>query len=234
MGIVRSYWADLFAPVLFRARSSVVNWWFQQSYCDRKSRNRTCTLVQFCVVCPLLALHIGGMKDYHRIWVESHRLATIEFLEQALAAGFDIHHADGDRRNNSPDNLVLIYSGDHAKLHAGIKIMGERAARDHEAKVTKGREAYAARSSGESWRSIAVRIGACALNLAKRHAEAHGLAWPVPVPRAAPARPRRVQHHARLAGHLTPEELRNEERFREVLCRLNPLMPGDLNKVIGI
>ena len=40
-----------------------------------------------------------------------------EFLEQALEAGFDIHHMDVDHENNDPKNLVLMFGADHMMLH---------------------------------------------------------------------------------------------------------------------
>lgn len=40
-----------------------------------------------------------------------------DFLGQALRAGFDIHHMDGDHENNDPKNLVLMFGADHMMLH---------------------------------------------------------------------------------------------------------------------
>jgi hypothetical protein len=34
-----------------------------------------------------------------------------------LAAGADVHHRDGDRSNNAPDNLFALEHGEHSRLH---------------------------------------------------------------------------------------------------------------------
>ena len=34
-----------------------------------------------------------------------------------MKEGFDLHHLDGDRNNDSPDNIVLIEHRDHMSLH---------------------------------------------------------------------------------------------------------------------
>ena len=34
-----------------------------------------------------------------------------------IAAGFEVHHADGNHHNDDPKNLVLIEGVDHHKLH---------------------------------------------------------------------------------------------------------------------
>ncbi len=37
--------------------------------------------------------------------------------------GFDVHHLDGNKGNESPDNLVLIEHTDHMMLH-GSRMLG--------------------------------------------------------------------------------------------------------------
>lgn len=58
------------------------------------------------------------MQEYHYVWLEAHPDRTIEWLKEMLRAGFEVHHVDWNRDNNSPDNLVLIEASDHQKLHA--------------------------------------------------------------------------------------------------------------------
>jgi hypothetical protein len=57
-------------------------------------------------------------KDTHkRAWLKAHPERTAGWLADRLSDGFDIHHLDGDRDNNTPENLVLINSVDHMRLH---------------------------------------------------------------------------------------------------------------------
>jgi 5-methylcytosine-specific restriction endonuclease McrA len=32
----------------------------------------------------------------------------------------EVHHRDGDRRNNRPENLVLLHAHCHDQAHAGL------------------------------------------------------------------------------------------------------------------
>ena len=63
------------------------------------------------------------MRTYHLKWLEAHPERTTAWLEARLAEGFDVHHIDGDWRNENPDNLVLIESSDHMRLH-GSRLLG--------------------------------------------------------------------------------------------------------------
>jgi hypothetical protein len=35
-----------------------------------------------------------------------------------------VHHIDGDKTNNSPENLKVVYAGDHLRYH--LKVSGYR------------------------------------------------------------------------------------------------------------
>lgn len=52
-------------------------------------------------------------KSYRRIYIKHKGKIPID--ENGVT--FDIHHIDGDRANNSPDNLVALSVADHLKLH---------------------------------------------------------------------------------------------------------------------
>jgi len=38
-------------------------------------------------------------------------------LGRPLRSDEDVHHKDGDRANNAPDNLEVLPHGEHARLH---------------------------------------------------------------------------------------------------------------------
>ncbi len=61
------------------------------------------------------------MEVYHYKWLEYHPNRTREWLSDRLKEGFDIHHIDGDKNNNEPDNIVLIDHADHIMLHTGVR-----------------------------------------------------------------------------------------------------------------
>jgi HNH endonuclease len=50
-------------------------------------------------------------------WLEFHPNRDVEWLRRMIVEGFDVHHLDANRSNNHPDNLVLIESSDHMRLH---------------------------------------------------------------------------------------------------------------------
>lgn len=129
------------------------------------------------------------MKDYHWIWLEAHPHRTEEWLKERMTDGFDIHHVDGDQKNNDPSNLVLIECTDHLMLHAG----GGRPSlyrsldrpEDRQRRQDAGRKAYALRLQGLGWREILEETGASSpaslMKWARDHASRNGLCWPVPI-----------------------------------------------------
>ena len=48
----------------------------------------------------------------------AHRVLAKQYYGNEIPPGYDVHHIDCVRTNNTPDNLVLIRSSDHARLHA--------------------------------------------------------------------------------------------------------------------
>jgi hypothetical protein len=50
-------------------------------------------------------------------YVLEHRVVMAEKLGRDLQRDEHVHHKDGDKRNNSPDNLELISMSDHIRLH---------------------------------------------------------------------------------------------------------------------
>ena len=51
-----------------------------------------------------------------------HRIVAESLLGRPLKPGEVVHHIDGDKHNNSPDNLMVFSSqSEHARYHAAMK-----------------------------------------------------------------------------------------------------------------
>jgi hypothetical protein len=46
-----------------------------------------------------------------------HRVVAEQMLNRPLAKGEIVHHKDGDKWNNSPENLEIMSQSEHIKLH---------------------------------------------------------------------------------------------------------------------
>jgi hypothetical protein len=55
----------------------------------------------------------GGGKKY----IREHRLIMEKEIGRRLKSNECVHHVDGDRKNNSIDNLVLMTHSEHSKMH---------------------------------------------------------------------------------------------------------------------
>lgn len=125
------------------------------------------------------------MKNYHYIWLSTHRNRTEEWLRERLADGFDIHHADGDHSNDDPSNLVLIEATDHMRLHGGS--LNRLLIKPERKYLTLGMEAYEMKNSEISWATIGAMINPTSVQpasyarlLAKTYADESGLPFPKP------------------------------------------------------
>lgn len=62
---------------------------------------------------------------HHRAYSSGYVLRSIvafeEFNKIKVEPGFEVHHVDFNRSNDSKENLVLLSRHDHAKLHSEIK-----------------------------------------------------------------------------------------------------------------
>lgn len=62
----------------------------------------------------------GNGKTYERLFGKhTHRRVAELMLARELNPGEVVHHVDGNKRNNSPDNLIIFSSqSEHAAWHA--------------------------------------------------------------------------------------------------------------------
>lgn len=51
--------------------------------------------------------------------MEDYRKKYADYYEIVIGKGLEVHHVDGDRRNNDMDNLILIPAELHHRLHIG-------------------------------------------------------------------------------------------------------------------
>jgi hypothetical protein len=54
--------------------------------------------------------------------VPEHRLIATIMLGRRLESWEQVHHIDHNPKNNCPDNLVVVSSSEHGKLHKGRKV----------------------------------------------------------------------------------------------------------------
>lgn len=68
-----------------------------------------------------LKMNTGAEVSYKKVHGRhEHRIKAEELLGRKLRRGEVVHHIDGNRRNNSLDNLMVFQSqSDHAKWHNG-------------------------------------------------------------------------------------------------------------------
>lgn len=68
-------------------------------------------------------LNAGEGKTYTKIYgVHEHRVVAENLLGRALRKGEIVHHRDGNKRNNAPENLVVFPSAaDHSRHHAELR-----------------------------------------------------------------------------------------------------------------
>ena len=62
----------------------------------------------------------GGEGAYSNGYVLEHRRVASQKLGRPLLESEDVHHIDGNKKNNDPSNLVVVQRGRHQRLHASL------------------------------------------------------------------------------------------------------------------
>lgn len=120
------------------------------------------------------------MKPHHKAWLDSHPEYDLAWFVQAVEAGFDVHHIDGDSTNDDPDNLILVEHSDHMKIHGRDPLWQPRRRGDEY--MTLSQRAYEMKISDRSmtWKRISEQLGVNqAVAYAKWWATANDLEWPL-------------------------------------------------------
>ena len=65
------------------------------------------------------------LADKHGFVLE-HRLVAEQKYGRKLTSSDIVHHIDGNKTNNNPENIVVLTRSEHAKLHNGLKKCNKR------------------------------------------------------------------------------------------------------------
>lgn len=68
-------------------------------------------------------------KEYGR---HTHRVEMERILGRKLKPGEVVHHIDGDKRNNSPNNLKVMTRSEHSRYHAKLAAFFSKTGGDYE------------------------------------------------------------------------------------------------------
>ena len=74
----------------------------------RRANNRAAQIASTPSLKGSYAKHFGRHE---------HRVVAEQMLGRPLKRGEIVHHIDGDRRNNRPENLQVMTQSEHVKLH---------------------------------------------------------------------------------------------------------------------
>ena len=65
--------------------------------------------------------HNGYAQYYSRSggWNFTHRRVAEKKMGGKIRRGYEVHHKDGNKRNNSPSNLTVLHKSVHRAIHEG-------------------------------------------------------------------------------------------------------------------
>lgn len=68
-------------------------------------------------------LGTGEGKTYSKTYGRhTHRVVAEEMLGRPLEKGEIVHHIDGNKRNNNPENLMIMTQAEHCRVHFRKKV----------------------------------------------------------------------------------------------------------------
>ena len=62
--------------------------------------------------------YLQFFNKINRKWVWLHRFIAQIFYGKPIPKGYEVHHIDKNKLNNSPDNLVVISKEEHQRIHS--------------------------------------------------------------------------------------------------------------------
>ena len=89
---------------------------------------------------PYVYVRVGARK-----YVREHILVMEKKLGHPIPKGYNVHHINGNTRDNRPENLELYSIGEHRRIHAAIR-------RENGEYLTKEEKAERARQRAAAYR----------------------------------------------------------------------------------
>lgn len=66
----------------------------------------------------------GNGRTYAKIYGQKvHRVVAEELIGRQLLAGEVVHHIDCNRRNNDPNNLMVVTASEHSSIHGRMRAL---------------------------------------------------------------------------------------------------------------
>jgi hypothetical protein len=74
----------------------------------------------------------GDGKTYRKVGQRhEHRRVAEQMIGRPLIRGEIVHHANGDKRDNRPENLVVMTQSEHMRLHLAEMMTARKAKHGH-------------------------------------------------------------------------------------------------------